>query len=65
MPSTKGVWRFSALGLQGIKQLQAKEYAPAKESFTKISTDPATPQGLRQRAAELILYTTYLEDNKQ
>lgn len=61
--NTTGVWRFSALELQGLKHLQAKEYAKARESFTKISTDPLTPQGIRQRAADLILYTTYLEDN--
>ena len=61
--NTKGVWRFSALELQGLKYLQAKEYAKARESFTKISTDPVTPQGIRQRATDLILYATYLEDN--
>lgn len=63
VPSTDGVWRLSALELQGINQLIAKEYAKAKESFVKISTDPVAPSGLRQRAVELILYTTYLEDN--
>ena len=61
--NTAGVWRFSALELQGLKHLQAKQYAKARESFTKISTDPLSPQGLRQRAADLILYATYREDN--
>ena len=63
--NVKGVWRFSALELQGLRYLQAKEYPKARESFAKISTDPTTPQGLRQRAADLILYTNYLEDNKK
>ena len=63
--NTTGVWRFSALELQGLKYLQAKQYAKARESFTKISTDPTTPQGIRQRATDLILYATYLEDNSK
>lgn len=62
--NTKGVWRFSALEMQGLQQLEAKEYAKARESFTMISTDPATPQSLRQRAADYLLYAAYLEAQK-
>lgn len=62
--NTTGVWKFTALEMQGLQQLQAKEYAKARESFTMISMDPATPQNLRQRAADYLLYTSYLEAQK-
>ena len=62
--NTNGVWKYSALELKGLQQLQAKEYTKARESFTIISTDPTTPQNLRERAANYIVYTTYLEENK-
>ena len=62
--NTKGVWRFSALEMQGLQQLEAKEYTKARDSFTMISTDPSTPQSLRQRAADYLLYTAYLEAQK-
>lgn len=61
---TDGVWKFTALEIQGLKQLEAKEYAKARESFTTISTDPATPQSLRERAADYLVHTDYLEAQK-
>ena len=64
LTGTHGVWRFSALELLGLYQLQQKQYAEAKESFTAISTDPNTPGQMRQRAGDMLLSISMQEEKK-
>ncbi|MBI3452964.1 MAG: tetratricopeptide repeat protein [Rhodospirillales bacterium] len=47
-------WRFTALEIAAISAMKKGEMGKAKESYTKISDDPAAPAGIRARAAEML-----------
>jgi hypothetical protein len=55
-PLTEGdnPWRFSALEITGLVAQRSGDNARAEEIFAKLADDPAAPQGLRARAAELL-----------
>jgi hypothetical protein len=46
-------WRHSARELDALLMLRAGDRAGAAKIFTELSEDPAAPQGVRSRAAEL------------
>jgi hypothetical protein len=48
-----GVWRWSARELSGILSARAGDTVRAKEIFDGLAADPGTPNGVRNRAAEL------------
>lgn len=50
-------WRHSARELLGLAALKRGDHAKAGEWFKKIADDPAAPQGIRARAAELLAAT--------
>lgn len=56
-------WRFSAREILGFHYVSQKQYDEAKAEFKAISTDPATPAALRQRASDMLLYVAGLENN--
>ena len=47
-------WRFSARALIGLAAIRHGDLGVARSSFTQLADDPATPQGIRARAAELL-----------
>lgn len=47
-------WRFSALEITGIAAQRSGDSARAEEIFSQLADDPAAPQGLRARAAEML-----------
>jgi hypothetical protein len=47
-------WRFAARELLAIAALRTGDSAAARDYFTKLADDPATPQGVRARAAEML-----------
>ncbi|TWB79725.1 hypothetical protein FBZ87_102146 [Nitrospirillum amazonense] len=51
---TKGPWRYTAQELSGLLYLRANDLAKAREIFQSLSVDPAAPQGVRARAADLV-----------
>ena len=50
-------WRFSAAELAGLAALRRGDLAAARAVFAGLTDDPATPAGLRARAAELLAAT--------
>lgn len=46
-------WHYSARELDALLMLRAGDRAGAAKTFTELSEDPAAPQGVRSRAAEL------------
>lgn len=48
-------WRFSARELAGLTALRHGDLESARNSFTQLTDDPATPSGIRARAAELLV----------
>ena len=47
-------WRYSARELQAVITAQSGDKAAALEQFKALSEEAGTPQGIRQRAAEMI-----------
>ena len=47
-------WRFSARELIGLAAIRHGDLDVARKSFMQLADDPATPQGIRARAAELL-----------
>ena len=47
-------WRPSAIELTAIARLQSGDKSGALDLFKSLADDPATPQGLRARAAEMV-----------
>jgi hypothetical protein len=47
-------WRFSALEVSGFLAFRSGDGGRAREIFTRLADDAATPQGLRARAAEML-----------
>lgn len=47
-------WRHSAREIQALAALKRGDTARATELFGKIADDPAAPQGVRARAAEML-----------
>ncbi len=47
-------WRFAARELLALAALRANDAATARDYFTKLADDAATPQGVRARAAEML-----------
>ena len=47
-------WRFAARELLALAALRANDAAAARDYFTKLADDAATPQGVRARAAEML-----------
>ena len=50
----KSPWRFAARELLALAALRANDAATARDYFTKLADDAATPQGVRARAAEML-----------
>lgn len=48
-------WRHSAREIQALAAAKRGDDAKAAELFRKIADDPAAPQGLRARAAEMLV----------
>jgi hypothetical protein len=46
-------WRPTAIELTALARLQSEDKSRALELFKNLADDPATPQGLRTRAAEM------------
>jgi hypothetical protein len=46
-------YRFSARQLEGVLALRQRDYAKAKDIFTALAADPATPPGIKQTAQAL------------
>ncbi len=53
----KSPWRHSAREVQALAAAKRGDAAKASELFRKIADDPAAPQGVRARAAELLAAT--------
>lgn len=51
---TDNTWRFSALELSGLAEMRHGNLNAARITFTQLIDDPATPQGVRARAAEIV-----------
>lgn len=51
----KGPWRYSALELLGLLALQSGDTAKARAHFTRIADDVDAPNGIKGRAAEIIV----------
>lgn len=47
-------WRFNARELLALTALRAGNAARAREYYAQLTDDPATPQALRARAAEML-----------
>ena len=47
-------WKYSARELTGLAALRFGDEEAARAAFTALADDPATPQGARARAAELL-----------
>lgn len=47
-------WRFSARELAGLAAIRHGDLDLARSAFAQLTDDPATPQGIRARAAELL-----------
>jgi len=47
-------WRPSAIELTALARLQSGDKSGALDLFKSLADDPATPQGLRARAAEMV-----------
>lgn len=47
-------WRHSAREIQAVAAVKRGDQARAAELFRKIADDPAAPQGVRARAAEML-----------
>lgn len=47
-------WRYSARELSGILAVQRGDTARARELFGKLESDIETPQGIRERASEML-----------
>jgi hypothetical protein len=47
-------WRFAARELLALAALRTNDHAAARDLFTRLADDPATPQGVRARAAEML-----------
>ena len=47
-------WRFAARELLALAAMRANDAAAARDYFTKLADDAATPQGVRARAAEML-----------
>lgn len=47
-------WRFAARELLALAALRANDVTAARDYFTKLADDAATPQGVRARAAEML-----------
>lgn len=47
-------WRFGAMELIALSQMNAKNYAKAREILTPLSQDDAAPTGIKKRAGELL-----------
>lgn len=47
-------WRHSAREVQALAALKRDDAARAAELFRKVADDPAAPQGVRARAAEML-----------
>lgn len=47
-------WRHSAREIQALAAVKAGDVAAAEELFRKLADDPAAPQGVRARAAEML-----------
>ncbi|HXV23299.1 MAG TPA: hypothetical protein VED46_03485 [Alphaproteobacteria bacterium] len=47
-------WRFSAMELTALAELQAGNTARARSLFLSLADDPAAPAGVRGRAAEIL-----------
>jgi hypothetical protein len=47
-------WRYSALELQALAQMQAGETLQARRTLTTLVSEPGTPANLARRASELL-----------
>ena len=47
-------WKYSARELSGLAALRFGDLEGARADFTALADDPATPQGVRARAAEIL-----------
>lgn len=47
-------WRYTALELKALAQIEAGETLAARETLNALLDDPATPGNLRRRATELL-----------
>jgi hypothetical protein len=54
LAGSPGPWQPSAIELTGVAQLTAGDKKAAHRTFLGLANDPAAPQGLRQRAAEMV-----------
>ena len=54
LTSSGNPWRPSAIELTALARLQSGDKSGALDLFKSLADDPATPQGLRARAAELV-----------
>lgn len=53
LTAAEGPWRFPAMELTALAELQAGNTARARTLFLALADDPAAPAGLRGRAAEI------------
>lgn len=53
-PLTEGPWRYSALELKALVQMEAAAEVEARETLALLVGDPGTPPGIGRRAAELL-----------
>jgi hypothetical protein len=51
-----GPWRYSALELRALAQMQSGDTAAARQTLDDLLADPLTPPQLGQRAAELLAF---------
>ena len=49
-------WRFSALELQALAQMQSGDTVAARQTLDDLLADPLTPPDLARRAAELLAF---------
>ncbi|MBL6945896.1 MAG: tetratricopeptide repeat protein [Rhodospirillales bacterium] len=54
LTAAENPWRFSALEISGLLAIRASDSDKAREIFTQLTNDAATPQGIRGRAAEML-----------
>ena len=56
LASSDGPWRYSALELRALAQMQSGETVAARQTLDDLLADPLTPPNLARRAAELLAF---------
>jgi hypothetical protein len=54
LTATENPWRFSAMELTALAELQTGNSGQARTLFLALADDPAAPAGVRARAAEIL-----------